>query len=235
MTREIEHTANNITDSVYRQILEQIIAGRYRPGDRIPTENELKETFNVSRNTIRAALNRLNTLGILETRRGDGTYVCKPSMGMYINSFIPAMLINEDSFLEILEFRRAIEIAATRMAAERADENDIKALQHYLDISLSAGNNMQIYPASTIDFHVQIAKASKSQIFASMMELIKYIMTSKMVDFLQFTRNDRNSSFYHYMILECIKRQKPDEAAFMMEKHMNELVNSVTRYLNESR
>ena len=227
MTREIEHTANNITDSVYRQILEQIIAGRYRPGDRIPTENELKETFNVSRNTIRAALNRLNTLGILETRRGDGTYVCKPSMGMYINSFIPAMLINEDSFLEILEFRRAIEIAATRMAAERADENDIKALQHYLDISLSAGNN--------IDFHVQIAKASKSQIFASMMELIKYIMTSKMVDFLQFTRNDRNSSFYHYMILECIKRQKPDEAAFMMEKHMNELVNSVTRYLNESR
>ena len=55
MTREIEHTANNITDSVYRQILEQIIAGRYRPGDRIPTENELKETFNVSRNTIRAA------------------------------------------------------------------------------------------------------------------------------------------------------------------------------------
>ena len=62
MTREIEHTANNITDSVYRQILEQIIAGRYRPGDRIPTENELKETFNVSRNTIRAALNRLNTL-----------------------------------------------------------------------------------------------------------------------------------------------------------------------------
>ena len=94
---------------------------------------------------------------------------------------------------------------------------------------------MQIYSASTIDFHVQIAKASKSQIFASMMELIKYIMTSKMVDFLQFTRNDRNSSFYHYMILECIKRQKPDEAAFMMEKHMNELVNSVTRYLNESR
>ena len=56
-----------------------------------------------------------------------------------------------------------------------------------------------------------------------------------MVDFLQYTRNDRNSSYYHYMILECIKRHKPDEAAFMMEKHMNELVNSVTRYLDESR
>ena len=150
MTREFDHAANNITDSVYRKILEQIIAGTYRPGDRIPTENELKEAFNVSRNTIRAALNRLNTLGILETRRGDGTYVCKPSMGMYINSFIPAMLINEDSFLEILEFRRAIEIAAARMAAAKADESDIKALQSYLDISLNAGNNMQIYSASTI-------------------------------------------------------------------------------------
>lgn len=65
----------NTADRVYENLFHMLVSGDYAPGDRIPSEHELKERFNVSRNTIRAALNRMNALGIIETRQGDGTYL----------------------------------------------------------------------------------------------------------------------------------------------------------------
>lgn len=221
---------SNVTDSVYQQLLEQIITRRYQPGDRIPPENELKEEFNVSRNTLRTVLNKLNALGILETRRGDGTYVKKIGMQMYLNAFIPAILINADSLMELMQFRKAIEVASARIAAVQATEDDIARIQECFYISINAGNDMKIHAESIFDFHFQIVRASKNQMFETMMELIKYILTSKMVNFLNYSRYDGDSTFYHQMILSCIKDHKPDEAAYMMERHMTILVDQVDEY-----
>ncbi len=221
---------NTISDMVYEQLLQQIISGRYKPGDRIPPENELREEFNISRNTLRTALNKLNTLGILETRRGDGSYVKKLGMQMYLNSFIPAMLISEDSLMELMQLRKAIEVAAARLAAERVTPEDITALERAYESSTLAGENMKAYAKTTIDFHLQIAVVSKNQIFSTMMEMIKHILTSKMESFLIYSRNDRNSTYYHFMILQAIKNKKPDEAAYLMDQHMNFLVDQVRIY-----
>jgi|AGTN01.1.fsa_nt_gi Transcriptional regulators len=220
----------NLTEYTYKKILQSIIAGNYKPGTRLPSENELKETFNVSRNTVRTALNKLNVLGILETRQGDGSYIKKLSIDMYLNTFVPAILIHEDSLMELIQLRKAIEIASASMAAERATQEDINIMQALLDSSRAAGDDMQAYAESTVNFHYHVALASKNPIFATMMELIKYVLTSKMVNFLTYTRNDRNSTFYHTMILESIKNRRPDEAAYLMERHMIHLVDRVNEY-----
>ncbi len=229
MAKEFEQRTN-LTEYTYKEILQSIIAGDYKPGTRLPSENELKETYNVSRNTVRAALNKLNVLGVLETRHGDGSYIKKLSIDTYLNTFIPAMLIHEDSLMELIQLRKAIEIAAVSLAAERATQEDIDAMQTLLNASLAAGDDMHTYAETTVDFHYHVAVASKNQIFATMMELIKYVLTSKMANFLVYTRNDRNSTFYHTMILESIKNHKPDEAAYLMERHMNHLVDRVNEY-----
>lgn len=230
MGKETGSRSSTIADMVYEKLLRQIISGLYKPGERIPTENELCEEFNVSRNTLRSALNRLNTLGILETRRGDGSYVKQVGMQMYLNTFIPAMLINENSLMEIIQLRKAIEVAAARLAAERATPEDIRILEHSYHKTMEAGENLKIYAETTVDYHYQISLASKNQIFATMMELIKYILTSKMENFLIYSRNDRHSNYYHFMLLETIRNHKPDDAAYMMEQHMNFLVDQVHIY-----
>ena len=230
MEKETTNKSNTVTDMVYEKLFQQIIAGRYQPGERIPPENELREEFGVSRNTIRAVLNKLNTLGILETRRGDGSYVKQLGMQMYLNTFIPAILINENSLMELIQLRKAIEVASARLAAERATPEDIKKIQECYEMSAQAGEDMKVYAESTVDFHFQIAAASKNQIFSTMMEMIKYILTSKMENFLIYSRNDRNSTYYHFMILQAIKNRKPDEASYLMERHMNFLVEQVHIY-----
>ncbi len=229
MTKELE-PKTNLVEYTYKKILQSIIAGDHKPGDRLPSENELKDTYNVSRNTVRTALNKLNVLGILETRQGDGSYIKKLSIDMCLNTFVPAILIHEDNLMELIQLRKAIEIAASSMAAERATEEDINAMQKYLDATRNAGDDMKAYAESTVNFHYQIVLASKNKIFATMMELIKYVLTSKMVNFLVYTRNDTNSNYYHSMILESIKNHRPDETAYLMERHMIHLVDRVNEY-----
>ena len=66
------------------------------------------------------------------------------------------------------------------------------------------------------------------------LELIRWIITSRMADFLVYKPNVADSSYYHYMIFRCIKQRKPEEAAFMMDCHMKLLIQRVESFLEDS-
>lgn len=232
----------SVTDIAYDKLLEMIISGELEAGKKIPPENELKDIFNVSRNTIRTVLNRLNVLGVLETRRGEGTYVKQMGAEIPFNTFLPPALMSTHNLLDIIEFRKGVEIESARLAAIHATEEDIKALKRCLR---SVDKNLKDpvkeeadshYAYSTMDFHLQIAIASKNELFAKLLELIKYMISTRMYGFLEYESNVTDSRFYHKLIFECIVNKKPDEAAFLMERHMVLLIQHVgeySKYINE--
>lgn len=222
-----KHTA----DRVYEDLFHMLLSGDYAPGDKIPSEHELKQQFNVSRNTIRAALNRMNTLGIIETRQGDGTYLKGVGTGMYLNSFVPSILANADDLMGLLAMRRGVEVSAARLAAINATEEELQEMQEYFDFLHDKDINNQAFASMTSEFHHKIAVASKNPLLADMLEVIAWIITAKMADFLVYRPNVADSSYYHYMIFRCIKQRKPDEAAFMMDCHMKLLIDTVGEYL----
>lgn len=221
----------NTADRVYENLFHMLVSGDYAPGDRIPSEHELKERFNVSRNTIRAALNRMNALGIIETRQGDGTYLKGVGTGMYINSFVPSILSNSDDLMGLLAMRRGVEVSSARLAAVNATEKELQEMQEYFDFLHDKDVNNQAFASMTSEFHHKIAIASKNPLLADMLEVISWIITAKMADFLVYRPNVADSSYYHYMVFRCIKQRKPDEAAFMMDCHMKLLIDTVGEYL----
>ena len=91
--------------------------------------------------------------------------------------------------------------------------------------------NNQAFASMTSEFHHKIAIASKNPLLADMLEVISWIITAKMADFLVYQPNVADSSYYHYMVFRCIKQRKPDEAAFMMDCHMKLLIDTVGEYL----
>ncbi|MDD4112975.1 MAG: FadR/GntR family transcriptional regulator [Herbinix sp.] len=227
----MESNKKNVTDQTYDKIMQMILNGSIRPGERIPSENELKDIYGVSRNTIRAALNRLNVLGILDTRRGEGTFLKSLGTEAYLNNFVPSILINSTDLLGLMEFRRGIETASARLAAVNATKEDIEDLELYFKSLQHKDISNHEFATNTSNFHLKIAIASKNDLFVRLLELIKWIMTSKMENFLYFKPNVEDSSFYHSMVFRCIKQHKSDEAAYMMDRHMMLLLERVEDYI----
>ena len=75
------------------------------------------DQMGVSRNTLRAALNKLDALGFTVSRQGGGTYVKEVDSDVYLNFFVPALLTHNVNLLEVMQFRKGIEVEAARRAA----------------------------------------------------------------------------------------------------------------------
>jgi len=215
---------------VYNEVLESITNGTYKPGDRIPSENELKNFYNVSRNTVRLALNKLNTLSIIETKRGDGRFVRKIGANISLNMMMPTILFEKHDLIDILEFRKAVEVQAIKLAAVRSDDKDIKKLRKLLKRMKKMSYDMTKFWRVDTDMHIELAKISKNEMFSTMIEIIQDILTNEMKSLLIKQGTDIDSYFYHNLIIECIEKQKPNEAAYLMEKHLDLVIDRVKKY-----
>ena len=227
--------AKDVTSQIYSELLENIKNGTYPPGSRLPSENEMREMYGVSRNTIRLALNQLKTQGIVETRRGDGSYVRLGETDYFLQLATPILAQQEYGLLSILEFRRGIEVESARLAAERATPEDLRALQKCLRDMRMSRNDMAVFSKADAAMHAQLTAASHNELFVSIMAVLQRILTNDMEALLVHQGGDIDSYFYHEAIISCIENKKSEEAAFLMNKHLNAIIARIQSWEVENR
>ena len=223
--------AATLVEQVYNQLLKMIIRRELKPGDRLPSEMVLCDQMGVSRNTLRAALNKLDALGFTVSRQGGGTYVKEVDSDVYLNFFVPALLTQNVNLLEVMQFRKGIEVEAARLAAANATDEDIAELSELLEHCKKNLDEMERFAQSNTDFHTAVAKASHNMMFKKMMEIIRMMILTEMQNFLVAQGEDVDSTFYHEMVLRCIIEGKPEEAAFFMERHLTLVIKRVEKYV----
>ena len=223
--------AATLVEQVYNQLLKMIIRRELKPGDRLPSEMVLCDQMGVSRNTLRAALNKLDALGFTVSRQGGGTYVKEVDSDVYLNFFVPALLTHNVNLLEVMQFRKGIEVEAARLAAANATVEDIAELSELLEHCKENLDEMERFAQSNTDFHTAVAKASHNMMFKKMMEIIRMMILTEMQNFLVAQGEDVDSTFYHEMVLRCIIEGKPEEAAFFMERHLTLVIKRVEKYV----
>lgn len=113
-----------LVELAVRQLHEQLLAGRWPVGTRLPAEPELAEQLGVGRSTLREAVRALVHAGLLETRQGSGTYVRSLAAD---SGWEP--LLRRAAVLEVYEVREALEVQAARLAALRHTDADVAALR----------------------------------------------------------------------------------------------------------
>ena len=223
--------AATLVEQVYNQLLKMIIRRELKPGDRLPSEMVLCDQMGVSRNTLRAALNKLDALGFTVSRQGGGTYVKEVDSDVYLNFFVQALLTHNVNLLEVMQFRKGIEVEAARLAAANATDEDIAELSELLEHCKKNLDEMERFAQSNTDFHTAVAKASHNMMFKKMMEIIRMMILTEMQNFLVAQGEDVDSTFYHEMVLRCIIEGKPEEAAFFMERHLTLVIKRVEKYV----
>jgi GntR family transcriptional repressor for pyruvate dehydrogenase complex len=161
------------SEMVCEAIQSQLNSGAWKVGDRLPSESELANQFGVNRLTVRMALQKLNALGVLETRTGSGTYVVEFDFENYLRAaskfYEQTGLINAVS-----EFRNHMEIECARLAIERGTEEELEALekcalkhrQEWQDQKSSDHEKWcRRVALADLEFHEQVCKMSHNLLY----------------------------------------------------------------------
>jgi GntR family transcriptional repressor for pyruvate dehydrogenase complex len=217
-------------DQLYGQILDQIVSGRLKEGDRLPPEKEICAMFGVSRPVVRDALLRLRADGVLQARQGSGTYVQRrpaDRLKSFANSADLAV------FLRCLEVRIPLEAAAARLAAERRTARQlvhIKAAHDRLRQDVETGH---ITTANDLAFHASIAAATGNEFFPALLQHIHDSIAGFMDVSLNLTRTGSRTRVQqvlneHTIIVEAIQSQEPEAAEVAMRFHLEQSRRRVT-------
>lgn len=131
---ELKRVKNpSVVQQVIDSLTEAMIQKELRPGDKIPTENELSESLGVARNSVREAIKILVFLGVLEIRRPEGTFVCNGFSESMINPIIYGIILNQgDSYDSLMELREMTEAGVLRLAMEKQTKEDMEGLSRAL-------------------------------------------------------------------------------------------------------
>ncbi len=132
-----------------------------KPGERLPSENEFSERFQVSKTVVREALSVLRANGIIEKRSGAGTFLKDPNVNI-ISMKIASNLMDKAQLQQLMEFRLGIEVGAAGLAAVKASQKDIDAIKFAHEKLTEAYENKAIGIEEDFKFHLNIIKASNN-------------------------------------------------------------------------
>jgi len=216
------------TKKVYMEIVEQIQRlikeGKLKPGDKLPPERVLADKLGVSRPPLREALSALEILGIIESRGGKGNIV-KDSLDPDALRQRFKELEKEESPFELLEARKLVESQIATLAAKKATEEDIAAMQESLDKMREAIPNIPEVMRFDREFHLNIAKASHNSVLLSMMNYLAEGLKEKLwvnIKEKSYSLPGRPQRYLdeHTQILDAIKRRDGKTASKKVYDHL---------------
>ena len=175
----------SVVDQVSEALKDNILNHTWEPGDKLPSEGDLADTFGVNRLSVRMALQKLNTLGLLETRVGDGTYVRKFSMAPYMNE-IADIYMDEKHLNDVRELRNLLEGEAMRIAVSSSTEEEREELRQcyeqyeekrsQLQAEVDNERFMDELAEADFEFHHQVIRMSHNDLYIDI-----YLMTKKAI------------------------------------------------------
>ncbi|MCP3709990.1 FadR family transcriptional regulator [Paraburkholderia sp. CNPSo 3274] len=222
-----EQKAPNMPARIYSDILNRIIEGEYKEGERLPTEHMLAERFATSRPTVREALAQLRADGIIATRHGSGTTVMRrPDPD--VRRFAPLETLSD--IRRCYEYRVVVEAGAASLAAQKAEDEDIAAIQREWDNLQTIIETSGIGAKDDFAFHMAVARASKNQFFITALSGIQEQMVfsmnlSRNLSLVKSIERQRLVQQEHLEVLEAIQARDAERAATAMRAHLERAVN----------
>jgi GntR family transcriptional repressor for pyruvate dehydrogenase complex len=184
---------------------ERIMNGTYPKGEYLPGENTLCSEFEVSRTTVRDAVSGLVEKGFLERQHGKGVLVIDRSSTVISDSFRNMMLRGSYSVAEFLETREMIEKQIAIFAAKRASKEQISQMENSITRMMENSKNMDLYTKYDLEFHKEIAIASKNHLLIAVYEAILPMLEQIVIDVVHATGTVESDLKYHSRILAGIK------------------------------
>ncbi len=223
-----------ISDAVAGGLEKRILEGSLKPGDRLPSERDFSAELGVSRPTLREAIQKLISKGLLDTRHGGGTFVTDRLDAHFVDPWQEMLSGHPLLHSDLLEFRQMLESHAASLAAERATNVDIERLDTlYANLdSVYASNDVKACIDADVAFHQAIAEAAHNVLIghmtASLMRVIHGHVSINLEHLHARPQRWNQLRSQHHAIWQAIREHQPETAARAARSHIEFVRQSMT-------
>ena len=208
-------------EQVAAQLSVQIAEGRWKPGEKLPSESELCFALNIGRSTLREALKSLAFVGMVQMRPGDGTYVIEGTRLLIERIMAHGLLKTDKELQDVGETRLLIERETTALAAERANSEDLRRLDALMEeMTKSLDGSGRDFVDLDVEFHLAIAQCSKNQMLFELLTPIRGVLKEWISKSQELPRIKENALLQHAKILSAIRSREPERARHAMLTHL---------------
>lgn len=207
-----------MTTPIFHHLLRLIDDLGLTPGDRLPPERELAQRFRVCRGRIREALQHLAAQGIVESRRGAGTFLAS-SPQAFLHAMQTALTGAHTHMDRLFELRLVVEPGIAALAARKATPTSIHAILQAIDAQAMETDPRQ-WGARDQAVHHAIALATDNPLVPELLAAMTAAITETRQEALQSSMRRKTSVAGHHHILAAITARDPDAAATAMEEHI---------------
>lgn len=223
MTKLDSLERESLSQKVASSIRHEIVRGRLKPGDRLPTEHKLADTLGVSRNAVREGLALLRQDGLVRSRQGVGAFVTDPAASPTL-TLDETMLKGERGYRSLFELRRILETGAAALAASNRSRADLKIIEEAFKGMAAAGIWSEDGVDQDIAFHRAIAGATGNGFVLVVIAFVDDLLKDSIREARRHTPEDELHTITlaeHEAILKAIKAADPEAARAAMLYHLN--------------
>jgi len=225
--------APSLADTLAHKLRQEIAAGRMRPGERLPTEQQISERYGVSRPTVREAIGRLKHDGLVVTRQGAGAFIAEPG-ALAVFRLDVEDFTNRDEIRNIVELLMAVEATATELAAQRRGEKDLAAIQAQLDAMQAAIDRGEPGVDEDMAFHRAIVDATGNPFFRDLSDFldrrVRHFIRTARANTARMGGLTQAVQAEHQAIFDMIAKADPAGARRAAETHLRNAAERLSLY-----
>lgn len=209
-----------ISEEVAEQLKESIVSGHFNPGEKLPSERDLAEQFQVSRVAIREALRKLEHAGFIVIRQGvtGGAYVTDLTFEYLVNAFLDLFLADKISIPELHHVRLLIEPEVARLAASNTTSEYAQRLKEALDIEELSITSLSADVDRKQRVHFILAEMCGNRFFEALMRSLLGL-TKEVVEAVNPDPDYVHPKGMHRSVVEAVVAGNAQAAAEAMKKH----------------
>ncbi len=212
-----------VSEDIIEQVRDLITSGRLKPGDRLPAERELAQTLSVGRSAVREAIRAMESLGLVEARAGEGTFVAAFPENRARDPLTAAFFQEWSTQLKLFEVRRVIEPDLAALAARRATVEQIEKLRATWDEQKAQVERGGTGGQQDAAFHFLIAEATGNEVLVRIVDSLMDLISKTREANLQNDERRNLSLKQHEAILRAIEARDPQAAEEAMWDHIHDV------------
>jgi GntR family transcriptional repressor for pyruvate dehydrogenase complex len=220
----------SLSDKLAQRIRGMIQKGDYGQGDRLPPIMEMAKRFSVGHPTIREALKKLETMGIVEIRHGSGVYVSRSEEVLVLASPDYPGTVTKKLLLDLIDTRMPLEMKSVAEAVKNATLDDLVEMRRLLK---QAGDNFDddvVLNETNMGFHRQIAIASGNTVLLQLLDVLRDLFTEEQRLILGIFGSRERDHREHLAILESLENRDEAVGVERMRKHLQGVADSIHRW-----